>query len=141
MISIRLFRDHSGYPWAVFQDPKGHLWAHGPQRWHFLAQFLMCDIQGNLAWTWDLRDIVKDYRLGTASEVWAGTGNAWTLALTPESNDALLQLSIFPDDNIWGTVPLEILDHLLAGWGRMLETNETQVVEFDAYDPRPHRSP
>jgi hypothetical protein len=129
-VTARLFRDEGGYAHAEVPEP-----------WHFLASYLRGDVQGDLDDTRMLRRLVEAYRSGQATEEWDGTGNAWTLIFTPGSEEALLELAVETGRDIWGTVPLEILDRLLAGWERMLVTGDTQLVEFDAYDPGPNTGP
>jgi hypothetical protein len=119
-------------------DDRGIARGDAPDRWRFLPIFLEDDVQGDTEWTRELRSIVRSYLDGTADEVWEGTGNAWTLILTPGSDEARLELEVLTDKDVEGTVPLEVLDRLLGAWEELVTNRLPQRVAFDAYDPGPN---
>lgn len=89
-----------------------------------VGQLIESDVQWNLRWARELRQIVVDYREGRRSEEWEGTGNAWTLILRPEG--AFIEFAVSHDLEPNAAVPLEVLDQALAGWEELLE----QVWDF-----------
>jgi hypothetical protein len=121
-----------------FRDEHGYAAASASTRWHFLTAFLESDVQGDVAGTRDLIERVESYRDGLADAVWEGTGNAWTLVLTPGERVARLDLEVVTDEDIWGTVPLDLLLEMLRAWEHVLTTDEEQTVTFEAYDPGPN---
>lgn len=99
-------------------DEQGWLRADLPERYMVASHFLESDVQGNLEWTRELRRLVAEYRAAKAGETWEGTGNAWTLILTPEGARIEFELSDDAEPSL--DLSLEELDELLAGWEQLL---------------------
>ncbi len=107
MIEGRFYRDERGIPRAEL-----------PEGYRVVRRFLEDDMQGSLAETRRLRRLIAEFRAVPSQERWEGTGNAWTLILTPEG--ARLEFELSEDAEPSLDLSLEEFDELLAGWERML---------------------
>jgi hypothetical protein len=97
----------------LYRDGKGLPRARGD---NLLARFLESDVQGSVITAYDILRMLDRVESGEA-DLWEGTGNAYTLTLTPDG--ALIQDEL-ADDSEALHLPLADLREALSAWIALL---------------------
>ena len=107
-MTLQLFRDEDGCPRA---------WGDGPG--DLLAGWLESDVQGSPEVARELLDLVDRIASGEMDR-WEGTGNAYTLTLTPEG--ATIEAE-WEEDAPSRRASLSEVREALAGWLDLIQSN------------------
>ncbi|HEX3129380.1 MAG TPA: hypothetical protein VH394_18740 [Thermoanaerobaculia bacterium] len=101
-VKLDLYRDGEGLPRAAGDD--------------LLSRFLESDVQGSVITAYDILGMLDRVESGE-TELWEGTGNAYTLTLTPDG--ALIQDELAEDPEELH-LPLAELREALQAWIALL---------------------
>ena len=102
---LDLYRDGQGLPRARAEAPDD-----------LLARFLESDVQGSVITAYDILGMLDRVESGE-TDLWEGTGNAYTLTLTPHG--ALIQDEL-ADDTEALHLPLAEMREALSAWIALL---------------------
>ena len=108
IVKVDLYRDGQGLPRAAGDD--------------LLSRFLESDVQGSVITAYDILGMLDRVESGE-TELWEGTGNAYTLTLTRDG--ALLQDELADDPVEFHLSFAELREALNAWVGLLLDSHQT----------------